>query len=232
MVLVFFTVNLVYKLANSVVINIKTQLYVCSVNHKKIYVMKTIRRKTLLVVFMFGTLFNYANQMSNFNTANDTKEVHVVFKNVKKGHILTIKDQTGEILHSENVIKEGKLSKVFDFSSLENGKYKIELEKDTTVVIKPFSIKSNTAVFQKKLEKVIFKPIIKNKENTVYISKKVLSNEPVKIILYYNDNLIYTETITHKTDLNRVYRLDKKEKGNYKAVVVNNVKSYIKEFKI
>lgn len=194
--------------------------------------MKTIRRKTLLVVFMFGTLFNYAKSMNNLNTANDTKKVKVVFKDVKKGDILTIKDYSGEILHSERMIKEGRLAKVFDLSSLEDGNYRVELDKDVKVVIKPFLIKSNTTTFQKKLEKVVFKPVIKNRENTVYISKKIMDNEPVKIILYYKDNPIYTETITHKTDLNRIYKLDKKERGNYKAVVVNNGKSYIKEFKI
>jgi hypothetical protein len=199
----------------------------------KIYLMKTIKRKVLVVAFMLGTLFSYAHHKDNFSNTIDVKKVKVVFNGVKKGHTLTIKDQDGIMLHSENVSKEGNLIKFFDLSALKEGNYNIELNKDVTIIVKPFQVKSNTVIFKKDLEREIFKPVIRNKENTIFISKKSFDNdEPVKIILYYNDDAIYNETVKKGSTLNKIYKLDATKKGNYRAVVLNNGRNYIKEFKI
>ena len=50
--------------------------------------MKTNKKLVLVVVFMFGTLFNYANNDKDFNRIVNAKKVRVAFKNVKKGTIL------------------------------------------------------------------------------------------------------------------------------------------------
>ena len=55
--------------------------------------MKTIKRRVLVVVFMLGTLFNYANNEKEFNKTIDAKKVKVVFKDVKKGQLLSVKDK-------------------------------------------------------------------------------------------------------------------------------------------
>ena len=52
--------------------------------------MKTIKRKLVVVVFMLGTVFNYANNTKEVSRLIETKNVKVEFKNVKKGHTLTI----------------------------------------------------------------------------------------------------------------------------------------------
>lgn len=192
--------------------------------------MKTIKRNLLVVVFMFGTLFNYANDKKDFNNTIDTKKVKVVFKNVKKGNTLTIKGEDGDILHSENVIKKGNLTKVFDLSSLKDGNYSVELNKDFRIIVKPFTVNANVIIFKTDLEKVIFKPVIRSAKDIIFISKNTFDNKPVKIIIYYNNNPIYKETVTNEANLNRVYKLDHKEKGDYRAVVLNNGRSYIKEF--
>ena len=160
----------------------------------------------------------------------EAKKVKVEFKNVKKGHILTIKDKQGNILHSENAIKKGNLTKIFDLSSLKDGVYSIELHKDFRILVKPFQVESHQVVFEKNLEKVIFKPIIRAKEDLIFISKKALDKEYVKIIIYYNDNPIHTEVITNEPHVNRIYKLDPNEKGKYRAVVFSNKKSYTKNF--
>ena len=192
--------------------------------------MKTIKRKLVVVVFMLGTVLNYANSTKKFSPPVETKKVKVEFKNVKKGHTLTIKDKQGNILHSENATKKGNLTKVFDLSSLKDGVYSIELHKDFRILVKPFKVASHQVIFRKNLEKVIFKPIIRAKEDLIFISKKASDKEPVKIIIYYNDNPIHTEVITNELHVNRIYKLDPKEKGTYRAVVFSNKKSYAKKF--
>ncbi|TVZ56565.1 hypothetical protein OD91_1854 [Lutibacter sp. Hel_I_33_5] len=194
--------------------------------------MKTIERKILVVVFMLGTLFNYANDKNDFIYTASSKKVKVVFKNVKKGHTLTIKDESGFTLHTENVIAQGNLTKFFDFSSLKDGNYKIELNKDFEILIKPFKVNSNQVNFYKNLEESILKPVIRNEKNLVMISKISFDKTPLKVILYYKDAIIYNETLTNDKIINRVYKLDEKEKGNYSLVILNNNRSYVKNFKI
>ena len=194
--------------------------------------MKTNKKLVLVVVFMFGTLFNYANNDKDFNRIVNAKKVRVAFKNVKKGNQLTIKDQEGTQLHSQIVSKEGNLNTLFDLSSLKDGKYTVELNKDYEIIVKTLEVKNSKVIFNKNSRKVIFKPVIRNKENVLMISKIAFDKKPMKIALFYNDETIYSETVKCDSILNRVYKLDKKEKGDYKVIVYNNNRSYMYDFKI
>jgi hypothetical protein len=194
--------------------------------------MKTIKRKVLVVVFMLGTLFNYANNENDFNNAINANKVKVVFENVKKGQQLTVNDENGLQLHSETISKEGELTKYFDFSPLNNGLYTVELNKEFVIVVKSIEIKNKKVIFIKESEKVIFKPIIRNIENLVLISKLDFDKKPLKIALYFNGEVIFSETIKGEEHLKRAYRLDNEIKGDYKVIVYSDDVSYTKEFKI
>ena len=194
--------------------------------------MKTNKKLVLVVVFMLGTLFNYANNDKDFNTKVDAKKVKIVFKNVKKGNLLIIKDKNGVQLHSELISKYGKLIKTFDFSTLNNGKYTVELNKDFEILINTIEVLSNKVIFNKSSEKKIFKPVIRTKENVLMISKISFDEKPTRIVLFYNNKEVYKEIINSNTILNRAYKLSKEIKGDYKVIVYNNNKSYIKNFKI
>ncbi|MFQ3181243.1 MAG: hypothetical protein ACI9Z4_000836 [Polaribacter sp.] len=194
--------------------------------------MKTIKRRVLVVVFMLGTLFNYANNDKEFNKTVGAKKVKVVFKDVKKGQLLSVNDKNGFQFHSETVSSQGELIKFFDLSPLNNGVYTIELNKEFKVVIKSLLVKNNNVSFIKDSEKIIFKPVIRNKENLVLISKVNFDKKPVQITLLYNDEVIYSETLKGELMLKRVYRLDKELKGEYKVIVYCDDESYSNEFKI
>lgn len=192
--------------------------------------MKTTIRKNLLVVFMLGTLISYANKNVTSINTKDAKKMKVEFMHVKKGHTLTIKDEYGTTIFSQKIKNAGNYSKVFDFSKLENGKFTLELNKDFEIVEKPFIIESESVTFLTAVEKTIFKPVIRNKENLILISKIAFDKEPVKVILYYNDEAIYSETLEGKDVLERTYRLSENNKGDYKIVVQNVGRRYIKNF--
>lgn len=193
--------------------------------------MITIKRQVLVVVFMLATLLNYANNTDSKNVLN-TKNVKVVFNEVKKGQQLTIKDIDGVILYTENVDKEGKLIKTFDFSQLLDGSYTLELEKDFQIVVKSIKIEAGKVFLNEASEKVILKPVVRNEDNLLMITKIAFDNEPLDVALYYNNEIIYSDTIEGDTILNRVYKLDEELKGNYKVVIQNNGRSYSNEFKI
>lgn len=194
--------------------------------------MKTIKRNLLVVVFMLGTLVNYANEKKDFNFIKNSKKVRVEFNNVKIGHSLIIKDNSGYILYEEDINKKGQLTKFFDFSSLKDGHYIIELNKDFEILTKPFFIKSKKVIFDKTSEELIFKPVIRTKENLVYLSKISFDEKPLKVTISYKDSEIYSETIDAKNLINRVYKLNKSEKGNYRLDIKTNGRLYSKNFKI
>ncbi|WP_397444787.1 hypothetical protein [Polaribacter sp. R77954] len=194
--------------------------------------MKTFKKRlVLVVVLMLGTLANYANDKEVNNNLN-AKKTKVVFKGAKKGEQLTIKDHKGVILHLENINKAGNLIKFFDFSKLDDGMYTLELEKDFQIVIKTIHIKGDKVIFDEEAKKVIFKPVVRNEENRLMISKIAFDALPLKVLLYYNDEIIYSEVLQSDTIINRVYKLDENVKGEYTVVIKNNGRNYINEFKI
>lgn len=192
-----------------------------------------IKTKVLAAVFMMATFINYANNtdLKNDNVFN-AKQVKVVFKAVKKGQQLSIKNNNGVVLYTENIEKQGLLAKVFDFSKLNDGNYTLELEKDFSIVVKSLKIVGNEVIIDENSTKVIFKPVVRNVDDKLMISKIAFDEKPLHVALYFKDEIIYSETIKGNTILNRVYKLDKRIKGNYKVVLNNNERSYINNFKI
>ena len=194
--------------------------------------MKTIQKKALVVIFILGSFVNYANSDMDFNKIINAKKVKVAFKNVKKGHQLTLKNKKGVQLHSETVSKKGLLTKVFDLSSLKDGIYTIELEKDYEIIVRTLEVNNNNVIFNETSKKVIFKPVFRNEENILKISKINFQKKPMKIALYFDDEIIYSETVESDKIFNRVYKLDKKIKGDYSAVLYINNRSFFYNFKL
>jgi len=180
---------------------------------------------------MIGSLISYANgNNTDSNFLNEAK-VKVEFYKVKKGELLSIKNEEGEIIYSLKIKNSGSYSRIFDVSKLEEGSYTRELEKDYEIIIKPFSVLSGGITFGK--EQVIFKPVIRAENDLILISKLNFEKEPVKISLYYNNDLIFFETLkSSEALLKRIYKLSEKEEGSYRVVMYCNNKHYTKKFKL
>ena len=54
----------------------------------------------------------------------------------------------------------------------------------------------------------------------------------MKVELYYNSELIHSETVKGEAILNRVYKLDSKLKGDYTAVVKSDNRVFVENFRI
>jgi len=66
----------------------------------------------------------------------------------------------------------------------------------------------------------------------VFISKMSFDNTPIKLTLYYQGNVIYSETIKEEKELERVFRLLKTKKGAYRVAINSKKRGYSKNFKI
>ncbi|WP_340832793.1 hypothetical protein [Polaribacter sejongensis] len=189
-------------------------------------------KKIILVALMFGTLITNANEKDNTNYKDAKKTVKVEFNNVKKGQTLTIKNSNGLTVYNNEIQNSGDYSKTFDFSALENGIYSAELNKDFEIVIKQFYVENGLVTFLNNKDEKIFKPIIRTEGDLLLVSKINFNNEPLKVTLYYNDEVVLSETISGDKLLKRVYKLSEKEVGAYKVVVSSDERTYSKEFNI
>lgn len=190
--------------------------------------MRTIKKITL-VVLMFVTTLSYAEKRNNVILS---KIAVVEFTNAKKGQQLIVKDEFGIILHSETITKNGNLSKTFDLKQLKDGNYTIELEKDFEILIKPFEIKNNRIAFLKDNDQTLFKPVMRTENNKLLVSLMSLESESVNIKIFYEDDLIYSEAFEGKKTINRIYKLQDRELGNYYAIVKSDNRTYIEYFKL
>jgi hypothetical protein len=191
-----------------------------------------MKKQIITIALVISSLVSFSNTEIKNNFTNKTKKVKIEFKNVKKGHSLTIKDKNGLELYSETISKNGNLSKILDVTSLDEGDYVVEMDKDYEIVIKKFQVSPNQVILVSDEEKIIFKPVIRNQENMVMVSKIEFEAEPTQIAIYFENEVIFSETVKATTILNRIYRLDLEKKGAYTVVVYNQDRKYSNSFKI
>lgn len=191
--------------------------------------MKTVIRKSIIVALMLGTLSSYA---TGTVIVDNKSEMSTSLVNVKKGQHIYIKNAEGKVLHEEVIEKTGSFEKGFNFKSLQNGYYTLEVNKDFQIQVLPFTVISGKATFYSKEGKTIFKPVVRTRENKVMVSKLDFEATPLQVTLYFDGEVILRETLKGEKVLKRVYNLRKDIKGEYKMVMKANDRTYINEFSL
>jgi hypothetical protein len=186
--------------------------------------MKKTIRHSLAVMAMLGVITSYANFTPTFPLNKNVKTTILNLDNVKQGQRLLIKSKNGIILYKESINETGDYRKEFDLTSLPNGNYFFELEKDMEIQIIPFSVSSRTVAFSKENEVRIFKPVVRAENNKVFVSKLSLEQRPMTLEIFYDNpegsgyESIYSDKIENTKIIERIYALDKTKTGNYKIV--------------
>ena len=185
--------------------------------------MKTLFKNILVLAVMLGTCTSYANA---------TLEVLPTFNNVKKGNSITVTDATGAVIFSGRINFDGNISRLYDFSQLKDGIYSIEVNKDYEIEISLVEVKSNIVTFIYQKSEKIFKPVFRINADTVIITKLALDDPEMEVELYFENDLIHSETVKGNEVLTRVYKLDKTIKGDYTAIVKTNGRVFVENFKL
>jgi len=185
--------------------------------------MKTVFKNILVLAVMFGTFTSYAN---------DTLEVTSTFNYVKKGNYISVSDAFGEIIYSGEVNYSGNLITLYDFTQLKNGKYDVEVTNGYKIEISTIEVKDNIVSIVEANRKTVHKPVVRNENSKVIISKLALDGEDMKVELYFEGDLIYSETVKGSSILNRVYKLDQTLKGDYTAIIRSNKRVFVENFKL
>lgn len=200
--------------------------------------MKKTLKHSLVVMAMLGAITGYANLEPSLGTNDNVKTTIVRLDDVRAGQRLMIKSKTGTILYKESISQTGDYQKEFDLTSLPDGNYFFELEKDVEIQIIPFTVSNTTVMFSKDNEVRIFKPIIRTTENKVMFSKLSLNLQPLTVEIYYEHEdsekaeKIYSEKIENTKVIERIYSLDSKKSGTYKIVTKSEGRTFTQIFSI
>lgn len=193
--------------------------------------MKRVIKKNLVVIaLVFTTLFSYANEG---NIVSKDKVTNLTYDYVKKGSVLSIKDQNGLILFKEIIKEDGSYSKGFDLTSLPDGSYVFELDKEVEISLIPFKVSNNEVIFNKQEQMVINKPIVINKNNMIFLSKLSLEEQPMEVLIYYeNGDMVLSEKLVDTQSISRVYNFNTSSKGEYKFVLKTDGRQFVEYVKI
>jgi hypothetical protein len=202
--------------------------------------MKKIIRKGVILMALLSSIVTSANRVSYETPLKEIDKTLITLDNVKIGQKLFIKDINGLVIYEKSIEVTGSFKKEFDLATLPDGLYFIELYKDVEINVIPFTVNSYSAELHKEKETTIFKPVVRLKDNFVFIAKLSLSQEPMEIKLYYDASgshsgvyeLLHTEKIENTTTVHRVYKLDKYEKGNYKVIFKSEGRTFTEKVKL
>lgn len=197
----------------------------------KNYIMKNLRKSVLIVVMSLMSLSGFAGNGSGSKEPNVTR---VSFERVKKGTLLLIKDEQGLVLYKEAIAQAGKYSKGFDLTSLPDGTYFFELDSEMEIIVIPFEVASSEVIFKKEEKSTIFKPVVRVKDDLVFLSRVSSDAVPMEYKIYYaeNSDLVLSEKFENETHVKRVYDFSKAEKGDYLFVIRSNGRKYTRTIKI
>lgn len=179
--------------------------------------------RTIIVALMLGTFSSYATVENNKTST---------FTYIKKGNYIAVSDASGEVLYSGKINNNGNLTTIYDFSQLDNGKYKVEVTKDFEIEIITVDVVDHTVTVLSSGKKTIHKPVVRNENAMVLISKLALNTDKMTVELYFEDELIHKETVEGGNILNRAYKLDKTLPGDYKAVIKSDDRVFVEKFRI
>lgn len=197
--------------------------------------MKTVIKKSLVLVALFlATSVSYGNVISGNTNNGKNKLTNARFENVKKGSILSLKDMNGSVLYREIIQERGNYEKGFDLTSLTDGEYYFELNRDIEVTVVPFKVVATIVTFHKEAFINIYKPLVFVNNKNVYISKISLEDEVLHVNIFSNNSkLVYSDSVKLEGNiLGKIYDFPTSLKGNYTIVMTTKERSFIERIKI
>ena len=193
--------------------------------------MKKVIKNSLVLAVLFTTMISYANE----NVTNENDEAtNVTLNDVTEGSVLSIKDVNGLILYKEIIKVSGDYSKKFDLTSLPDGNYIFELDKDFEIKSIPFNVKRNVVDLNIENKSVVFKPAMVLENNMLRIQKTILNSEKgLNIKIYFeNGDLVHSEKFNNENLINKTYDFSKSLKGKYKVLLSTEDRTFEKEINL
>lgn len=203
--------------------------------------MKNLMKLSICLLIAASTITTgYAKAFTSNSDDKEKMEITLTLKYVKEGQQLLIKDLSGLVIYKEKIEETGFYNHKFDLTHLPYGDYYFEHQKDFQIKIIPFHVSSKTVNFNTEKEILIYKPVVKLKDHHLMLTKLALEKEELNVKIYFDAapnsssefDLIYSETIKNTLNIERIYQLSPKQKGDYKIILESNGRTYTENISI
>jgi len=189
--------------------------------------MNAISKVTMLFAFVAfaNTLMATGNLKVNIVLMTAKKAVVEISSAAASNFQISISNNQGEVVYYNETDEESSdYRKVFDFSDLDNGKYKLSVTIENQTTERLFSINNkNLAVG---MEKNSMKPFFSYKDDILKLSYLNFSEKSMNLDLYNGNDLVYSHKIDNQFAVNKGFDLSKLDKGNYSVVLSADDKTY------
>ena len=188
---------------------------------------KTISKLAMLFAFVAfaNTLMASGNLKVNILPLTSETAVVAISNTAASIFQISIENEKGEIIYYKETGADSKdYRKVFDFSKLEAGDYKLAASIDGSTTERSFKIGNKNIAVGK--EKSIMEPYFAYKKGVLKLSYLNFSEENLSLNFYDKNDLVYSKKIGDKFNVNEGFDLSKLNKGNYSVVLSTDSKSY------
>jgi hypothetical protein len=202
-------------------------MFVLYLKQKNMKTIKAISKVTMLFAFVAfaNTLMASGNLKVNIRPIDSEKAVVAISNAEASNYQISIVNDNGELVYSKETDEESMdYTKIFDFSNLENGDYKLSVTVDKLTTERAFKVKNQNITVGK--EKNMIEPYFAYKDGILKLSFLNFSEKNITLNFYSENELVYSRAIGDKFSIQNGYNLSKLDKGAYSVVLSTEDKSY------
>jgi len=189
--------------------------------------MKTMLKVTFLfaLVAFANTLFASGNLKVNILPVDSEKAVVAISTLTDSNFNITIADENGQIIYYQENSNTGEnYRKVFNFSDIEDGTYKLTVVSNDLTAERQF--KKSHGQINVGEEKTTLEPFFGYEAGILRCSYLNFTKEDMTLHFFKNNELIYTKNIGRGFNMQEALNLSKLDKGNYEAVLYAGGKQF------
>ena len=189
--------------------------------------MKNLKRIILGIVLFLGANSAFATGNIRINSYLDTDYSIVSIINPTESILkMKIYDDAGNLYYSKKVDATTTAQKLFDFSYLEDGTYKIVLTGKEENIEKSFEVANNKLVTELAKE-IAEKTLFRSNEDALYVTYLSFKNTAFNISISDVDgNEVFENSYAAEPTFSKKFNVEALPKGDYKVRLVSNKKEY------
>lgn len=188
---------------------------------------KNLKGIVLGVILFLGTSSVFATGNIRINPYLNTEFSIVSIINPTESALkMKIYDNDGNLYYSKKVSSATTDQKLFDFSYLDNGTYKIVLSGENETIEKEFKVEDNKLITENTKE-VAEKTLFRTEENSLFVTYLSFDNNNFNLsILDSFGNEVFEESYDSEPTFSKKFNVEALPKGEYKVRLISNAKEY------
>ncbi|WP_350137727.1 hypothetical protein [Fulvivirga sp.] len=140
---------------------------------------------------------------------------------------ISLKDNFGKVLFSENVANSNGYIKSFDLKNLTSGEYTIEMENETYTKVMPVTIDSEAIVISHPTFETVYHPYVKVSDKKMDLNYLNVNQEATAMVIRdAAGNIIFKNSLGSDLNFSKRFDLSKLPVGSYNVEVLSGKKTF------